>query len=143
MLGDPRFGRNPNDRVSRGDGRGGGDRRLDRLATIPAEHPAWTPATIHGIVNSIATLAVVGAVPARRQRLGLLVGAAAAIGVGAWIGGGLVFRHGWRVRPAEEAEIVEERLDDPATAAAFAAARRDVDEFERQKTYLPWRDPAA
>ncbi len=105
--------------------------------TIPAEHPARTPATIHGIVNSIATLAVVGAVPARRQRLGLLVAAAAAIGVGAWIGGDLVFRHGWRVRPAEEAEIVEERLDDPATAAAFAAARRDVDEFERQKTFLP------
>jgi uncharacterized membrane protein len=105
--------------------------------TIPATHPARTPATLHGIINSMVTLAVVAAVPARGQRLGLLAVAAAAIGVGAWIGGDLVFHHGWRVRPAEEAELVEERLDDPATKAAFAAARRDVDEFEREKTFLP------
>jgi len=55
----------------------------------------------------------------------------------AWIGGDLVFRHGWRVRPAEEAEIVEERLQDAAGVAAFAAARRAVDDFERDRTFLP------
>jgi hypothetical protein len=105
--------------------------------TIPRGHPAWRPATVHGIVNTAAVMAVAAALPARSRRLGLLAGATTAIFVGAWIGGDLVFRHGWRVRPAEEAEIVEERLRDPAAVAAFATARRDVAEFEREKTFLP------
>jgi hypothetical protein len=112
---------------------------LDWL-TMPAEHPARRPATIHGLVNSAAVIAVAVALPARRRRLGLLGGAAAAIVVGAWIGGDLVFRHGWRVRPAEEAEIVEQLLaGDPAASAAIATARREVADFERQKTFLPPR----
>ena len=105
--------------------------------TIPTGHPAWKPATIHGVVNSAAVVAVAAALPTRRRRLPLLGAAAAAIVVGAWIGGDLVFRHGWRVRPAEEAEIVEERLRGPEVEAAFAKARQDVADFERQKTFLP------
>lgn len=105
--------------------------------TIPAGHPARRPATIHGIVNTAAVIAVVAALPAGRRRLRLLGAATTAIVVGAWIGGDLVFRHGWRVRPAEEAEIVEQHLRDPAATAAFATARREVAEFERQKTFLP------
>jgi uncharacterized membrane protein len=105
--------------------------------TIPASHPVRRPATIHGLINSAAAIAVAAALPARRQRLGLLSAAVATVVVGAWIGGDLVFRHGWRVRPAEEAEIVEERSSDPATAEAFATARREVAEFEREKTFLP------
>jgi hypothetical protein len=77
------------------------------------------------------------ALPARQRRLPLLAAATSAIFVGAWIGGDLVFRHGWRVRPAEEAEMVEERLKDAAGVEAFATARRNVDEFERRKTFLP------
>jgi len=105
--------------------------------TIPSDHPARRPATIHGIINTGAILAVAAALPARRYRLQLLGAAATAILVGAWIGGDLVFRHGWRVRPAEEAEIVEQRWHDPAGAAAFASARREVADFERRKTFLP------
>jgi uncharacterized membrane protein len=105
--------------------------------TIPAGHPARRPATIHGLINTAAIVAVAAALPARRQRLQLLAAATAAIFVGAWIGGDLVFRHGWRVRPAEEAEIVEQRLRDPASAAAFEEARREVADFERRKTFLP------
>jgi hypothetical protein len=105
--------------------------------TIPASHPVRRPATIHGLINSAAALAVAAALPARRQRLGLLTAAVTTVVVGAWIGGDLVFRHGWRVHPAEVAEIVEEESDDAATAAAFAAARREVAEFEREKTFLP------
>jgi hypothetical protein len=108
--------------------------------TIPADHPARRPATIHGIVNTTAVVAVAAALPARRLRLGLLGAATATIVVGAWIGGDLVFRHGWRVRPAEEAEIVEQLLPDRAGAAAFATARREVADFERQKTFLPPAD---
>ena len=105
--------------------------------TVPSDHPVRRPATIHGIINSTALLALAGAVPTRRRRLKLLATAQLAILVGAWIGGDLVFRHGWRVRPAEEAEIVEQRLDDPAVVAAFADARREVADFERRKTFLP------
>ena len=105
--------------------------------TIPATHPVRRPATIHGLINSAVALAVAAAVPARRQRLGFLSAAAATVAVGAWIGGDLVFRHGWRVHPAEVAEIVEDRTTDPATAAAFADARREVAEFEREQTFLP------
>jgi uncharacterized membrane protein len=105
--------------------------------TIPATHPVRRPATIHGLINTGVAVAVAAAVPARRQRIGLLSAAAATVVVGAWIGGDLVFRHGWRVRPAEEAEIVEEQSTDPAIAAAFASARREVEAFEREKTFLP------
>ncbi len=105
--------------------------------TIPPDHPARRPATIHGLINSAAVLAVIAAVPARRRRLRLMAAAATAIFAGAWIGGDLVFRHGWRVRPAEEAEIVEAHLGDPAGVAAFVEARREVADFERRKTFLP------
>ena len=105
--------------------------------TVPSDHPVRRPATIHGIINTTALVALACAVPTRHRRLRLLVAAQLAILVGAWIGGDLVFRHGWRVRPAEEAEIVEQRLDDPVAVAAFADARRDVADFERRKTFLP------
>jgi uncharacterized membrane protein len=105
--------------------------------TIPADHPARKPATIHGLINTAAVLAVAVAVPARRRRLQLLAAATTAMLVGAWIGGDLVFHHGWRVRPAEEAEIVEQEADDPAIATAFSVARREVADFERRKTFLP------
>jgi uncharacterized membrane protein len=105
--------------------------------TIPGDHPARRPATIHGLINTAAVVTVVAAVPARRRRLRLLIVATTAILAGAWIGGDLVFRHGWRVRPAEEAEIVEAQLSDAAGVAAFAAARREVADFERRKTFLP------
>ena len=107
--------------------------------TVPSDHPVRRPATIHGIINTTALVALIGAVPASRRRLTFLVGAELAILVGAWIGGDLVFRHGWRVRPAEEAEIVEQRSVDAATVAAFAEARSDVADFERRKTFLPPR----
>jgi hypothetical protein len=104
---------------------------------VPSDHPVRRPATIHGIINTTALVALVRAVPAGRRRLNFLVAAEMAILVGAWIGGDLVFRHGWRVRPAEEAEIVAGRLQDAAGLAAFAEARRDVADFERRKTFLP------
>jgi uncharacterized membrane protein len=109
--------------------------------TIPADHPARKPATIHGLINTAVVLGVMAAVPGRRRRLPLLAAATTAIVAGAWIGGDLVFHHGWRVRPAEEAEIVERRANGPAIPEAFADARREVADFERRKTFLP-RDRA-
>jgi uncharacterized membrane protein len=105
--------------------------------TIPGEHPARRPATLHGIINSAGIVAVMAAAGTRRLRLPLLAAATAGTLVAAWIGGDLVFRYGWRVRPAEEAELVEARLSDPAGKKAFADARREVDDFERRRTFLP------
>jgi uncharacterized membrane protein len=105
--------------------------------TIPGDHPARKPATLHGLINSAGIVAVGAAAGSRRLRLPLLAAATSGTLVAAWLGGDLVFRYGWRVRPAEEAELVEKNLDDPAGRKAFADARREVDAFERRRTFLP------
>jgi uncharacterized membrane protein len=105
--------------------------------TIPSEHPARRPATLHGLINSAGIVAVLTAAGSRRLRLFLLAAATTGTLVAAWIGGDLVFRFGWRVRPAEEAELVEKSLSDAAGSKAFADARREVDDFERRRTFLP------
>ena len=103
--------------------------------TIPRVIRPRGPATIHGIVNTAAVLVVAAAVHLSGGAGSVSLGAATAtVVIGAWIGGDLGVPPGWRVRPAEEAELVEERLRDPAVVDAFAAARRDVAEFEREKT---------
>jgi uncharacterized membrane protein len=107
--------------------------------TIPREHPARTPATIHGAINTAGLVALIGASASSKRRLGLLASATAGLLVAAWIGGDLVFRFGWRVRPAEEAEIAEEELARAGQAEAFLRARQEVADFERRKTFLPAR----
>jgi len=107
--------------------------------TIPGEHPARTPATIHGVINTAGLIALVGASTVPKRRLGLLAAATAGLLVAAWIGGDLVYRFGWRVRPAEEAEIAEHSLARAGQAEAFAQARQEVADFERRKTFLPAR----
>jgi len=104
--------------------------------TMPTEHPAQRPATLHGVVNSTALLSLVAAVAVPARRLPLLGLATAAVTLGGWIGGDLVFRHGWRVRPVEEAEMVEKELDDAGQADYFARAREEVSKFEREKTFF-------
>ena len=105
--------------------------------TIPGEHPARTPATIHGVINTAGIVALIGASTVPKRRLGLLGAATAGLLVAAWIGGDLVFRFGWRVRPAEEAEIAERALVAAGQAQAFEQARQEVADFERRKTFLP------
>jgi uncharacterized membrane protein len=104
--------------------------------TMPTEHPAQKPATLHGVVNSAGLLALIGAVALPRRRLPFLLFATAAVMVAGWIGGDLVFHYGWRVRPAEEAEIVEQDLAKAGATGYFAKARQKVSDFERRKTFL-------
>lgn len=104
--------------------------------TMPTEHPAQKPATWHGLVNTAGLLSLVGAAILPRRRLPFLGFATLAAMVGGWIGGELVFHHGWRVRPAEEAEIVEKELTDAGIAGPFERARKEVSDFERRKTFL-------
>jgi uncharacterized membrane protein len=108
---------------------------LDWL-TMPTEHPAQKPATLHGLINTAALLSLVGAATQPRRRLPFLGLATLAVMVGGWLGGDLVFRYGWRVRPAEEAEIVEKELAEAGMDRPFARARQEVSDFERRKTFL-------
>jgi uncharacterized membrane protein len=105
--------------------------------TIPGEHPARTPATVHGLINTAGLVALIGASAAPKRRFGLLAAATGGLLVAAWIGGDLVFRFGWRVRPAEEAEIVEQQLAEAGQPEVFQRARQEVADFERRKTFLP------
>jgi uncharacterized membrane protein len=104
--------------------------------TMPTEHPAQKPATLHGAINSAGLLALVGAVAQPRRRLPFLMFATAAVLAAGWIGGDLVFHYGWRVRPAEEAEIVEQDLAKTGATEPFDRAREAVSDFERRKTFL-------
>lgn len=92
--------------------------------TIPKDHPVRGPATTHGLLNTAGLAIGVVALVAPRRRLELLIGLNATLLVAAWIGGDLVYRLGWRVRPAEELE----QLDQGKTRDE---ARRVVDEHER------------
>jgi uncharacterized membrane protein len=107
--------------------------------TIPKRHPVRTPATFHGLINTAGLVAMIGASTRPQRRLELLATATAALLVAAWIGGDLVYRFGWRVRPAEEAEIAEQALAQAGQAQAFQRARQEVADFERRKTFLPAR----
>ena len=107
---------------------------LDWL-TMPTEHPAQKPATLHGLINSGAVLSTLGAVMTPSRRIAWLGLATACVAVGGWIGGDLVFRLGWRVRPAEEAELVETKLREAGLGVYFDTARAEVDEFERSRTF--------
>jgi len=96
--------------------------------TIPKEHEARSPATLHGLVNTAAATCVLAAVwrPRRAELLGLAV---ALIAVGGWLGGDLVYALGWRVRKAELYEQLEE-------GKSPAAAEEAVREHERNDTFL-------
>jgi len=107
--------------------------------TIPGEHAARTPATVHGAINTAGIIALIGASAGPKRRLGFLAAATAGLLVAAWIGGDLVFRFGWRVRPAEEAEIAQQALVEAGQPQAFEQAREEVADFERHKTFLPAR----
>jgi uncharacterized membrane protein len=98
--------------------------------TIPRDHPAWRPATLHGLINTTVLGAVILGLFSRERRALALGTATAALSVSAWIGGDLVYRLGWRVRPAEELELIEQ-------GNTRETARRIVDDHEREDTLFP------
>jgi len=97
--------------------------------TIPAADPARSTATLQRPLNTpslgMHRLALV--VP--RRRLELLLALNASLLVAAWLGGDLVFRLGWRVRPAE----VLEQLDEGRTRDE---ARAIIDKHEREDAFF-------
>jgi uncharacterized membrane protein len=104
--------------------------------TIPRSHPAWRPATIHGLINTSVTLGAMVATISPARRPAILGIATAGLTVAAWLGGDLVYALGWRVRPAEELEIIEAEAPATEIAPYRAIAKRKVDEHERSDTLL-------
>lgn len=104
---------------------------------MPNEYPAKRPATVHGLLNTSVLAACVLAAVDRRRRLWALGTVIGTLGIAAWIGGDLVYAHGWRVRPAEELEIMDEQLRREGRADLHADAKRKVDDYERRETILP------
>lgn len=113
---------------------------------MPADHAAHKPALIHGLLNgSIAVLAAANLVARRQQPrwggTGNLPFLLSTIGFGgllvsAWIGGDLVYRLGWRVKPAEELEIIEPELHKVGQDGLAQQAREQVDEFEQKSALI-------
>ena len=97
--------------------------------TIPSSHPARTVATTHGLINTAGLGLSALALVAPRRRLELLLALNVSLLVAAWLGGDLVFRLGWRVRPAEELEQLDEGL-------TRDEARAIVDKHEREDLLL-------
>jgi len=105
--------------------------------TMPPEHASRQSATWHGMLNSaaLAMVAVAGLTSGHR-RSALLGATTCGLLVSAWLGGDVVFHHGWRVRPAEEAEIIGAQLSERGLAHISDDARRQVAEFEERETYM-------
>ena len=97
--------------------------------TIPGDHPVRSPATTHGLINTAGLALGAAALVAPRRRLELLVALNASLLVAAWIGGDLVYRLGWRVRPAEELE----QLD---AGKSREEGRAAIDKHEREDALL-------
>lgn len=115
---------------------------------VPREHPARRTGAVHGYVNAGALSLLALSFIARRQGKrakagpGALAHATAlaallALGVSGWLGGELVFRLGWRVKPAEYAEQLEADLRQQGEEARIAKAHDIVQSYEEEHALLP------
>ncbi len=114
---------------------------------IPAGHPARTPALLHGLLNTgLLTLGGINLLTRRGQaRWGSTASvpfALSSVGIGAllvsaWIGGDLVYRLGWRVRPAEELEILESELKKAGKEALAQSAKQQVERYAKDSALIP------
>lgn len=113
---------------------------------IPEDHPAHAPALIHGAMNSgVAALIGANVVARLRQpRLGgtsalpFALSTVAILGLvaGAWLGGNLVYEHGWRVRKAEKLELMEPELEKDGHGEYATKAQAQVEEFEKRSALI-------
>jgi uncharacterized membrane protein len=111
--------------------------------SVPREHPARRIGAWHGWINAGA-LVLLGASVGLRWLSGpgsaatlLAVLALAAIAVGGWLGGELVYRLGWRVVPAEHAEQLEDDLRRSGETGRIERAHRTVREYEDEHALVP------
>jgi hypothetical protein len=69
--------------------------------------------------------------------VGLSTAGLAVLGVSAWLGGDLVYRMGWRVNKAEEAEQLEDTLRKRGQTDLVNQAQQTVQQYEQERAILP------
>jgi len=114
---------------------------------IPADHPARTPALLHGLLNSgLLALGGINLLTRRGQarwgRTAAVPLTLSTVGIGvllvsAWIGGNLVFHLGWRVRPAEQLELLEPELKRAGQEGLVQSAKQQVEQYEKDSALIP------
>ena len=115
--------------------------------SVPPDHPARRTGALHGYLNA-AALVLLGLTFAARARattdrppsrplrlLPLLV--LTVLSVSGWLGGDLVFKLGWRVRPAEYDEQLEADLSRSGDRARIDKAHAAAQEYERTHALVP------
>lgn len=122
--------------------------------SMPKQHPAHRTGGLHGYINAgaVAVLGLALAMRARdlaspdtmsvdtqanaaRRILPLL--ALTLLGPSGWLGGDIVFAKGWRVRPAEHAEQLEQSLRASGEGARIEPAHAAAEQYEREHALIP------
>jgi uncharacterized membrane protein len=121
---------------------------------VPPDHPARRTGALHGYLNAgvlvllgLTTVTRVRATPAptdttadkppsRPFRLLPLL-ALTVLSVSGWLGGDLVFKLGWRVRPAEYDEQLEADLSRSGDRERIDKAHATAHEYERAHALVP------
>lgn len=116
---------------------------------IPREHPARRVGALHGYLNASVLALLLASLFLRRESrapldgrpdalgAGLGFAALAVLGVSGWLGGDMVYRQGWRVSRAEEAEQLEDALRQRGEANLIEQAHDTVEQYEREHTLIP------
>src|SRR5579859_844233 len=114
--------------------------------TVPRDHPARRTGALHGYLNLSALIALlfsllnrwltvlmpssIISVPLLGSALALL--ALVLLSLAGWYGGELVFHLGWRVTPAEHAEILEEELHQSGQDAQIEKVHAIVQQYKQE-----------
>lgn len=117
---------------------------------VPRDHPAHRTGAVHGYCNVTAlvllllslisrwmTFSVSATTSSLIAGAGLSLAAFLMLGIAGWLGGELVFKLGWRVTPAEHAQILEEYLQQHNLGEQVKQAHVIVDQYKQEHTLLP------
>ncbi|HEU0028562.1 MAG TPA: DUF2231 domain-containing protein [Ktedonobacterales bacterium] len=116
---------------------------------VPREHPARRVGALHGYLNAGVLALLLASLLARRESqapadgrpsptaFAFAAAAFATLAVSGWLGGDLVFHHGWRVAPAEHAEQLESSLRDRGDTELIDQAHEVVEQYEQEHALIP------
>lgn len=113
--------------------------------SVPRDHPVRGVGATHGIANTGGLVLLVasfllrftgGGAPFVIAQIASLL-ALGVFGFTGYLGGDMVYKLGWRVRPAEYDEQLEADLQQSGEKARIAKAHQTIDAYEREHTFLP------
>lgn len=118
---------------------------------VPQDHPAHRTGAVHGVLNATALLLLLLSLVCRWLALisptagagKLIVGGILSFGaflilaIAGWFGGELVFKLGWRVTPAEHAQLLEEDLQQHGQEEQIKRVHAIVEQYKQEQTLIP------